>query len=175
VVLRHFRPVQARGAIVAGIAAVATVAGTAIAQQAERLPGADFFLDIRSGLTATDNPDRVADPDGAEVRATTDLTFGLDSETRTQSVSARLFGRAETERGDGVAGLTSRGASLNYDREARNAALSARLRFDEQEIGFEFLELEFEEDVLSGANLVVDSGTRRTLSYGLDLQIGQEA
>ena len=168
------RRALARGTVVAGIAGAATVTGTALAQQADRLPGADFFLDFRAGLTGTDNPERVADPDGGEVRANTDLTLGYDSETRAQSFSARLFGRVQTEQEDGRAGLTDRSLRLSYDRTAANAALGVDLRYEEQEIGFEFLELDFEENVLTGADLVVDTGIRRTLSYGLDLALGQE-
>ena len=154
---------------------VAACAGMAIGQQAGNDPAAVAFVDVRTGITYSDNPRFVANSDDeSSLIWRNDLTFGYDTESRDQRLSFRLGGAVEFgDVPETVAlrdGVVDPFFSLEFQRSNRSTALGFSVRLRERDVGFAEVE-----DLVSGRDLIVDQGRVRSGRVDVNLALGRDA
>lgn len=161
------------GAVLAGLAA-----GAAPGQQSEP-PGADVFLEVRTGLIVSDNFEGEEDPAGTSTISQTDLTFGFDSETKTQGLSIRLGTRVEygevPDEVDFRQGRSDPFLTVGYQLSNKTARLNFDASYRERDNGFttiDTLTIDEEGQIISGDDLVIDEGTRRDLNVSMGYETG---
>lgn len=153
--------------------ALAAVVSLAHAQQAQ-LPGADVYLDLRTGVVVSDNLERTRDPTGTSTILNTDLRLGFDSVTKIQRFTAEIGTTLETgyrpdRPGDDTAARNPF-LRFGYTRQSPDAALSFSGSWRESDVGFQTFT-----DELTGQDLVVDGGVRRDWQLQFGLETGQRA
>lgn len=152
--------------LLAGLAA-----GAAPGQQSEP-PGADLFLDLRTGLVVTDNFGRDIDPDGTSTLLETNLTLGLDTKTKNQELSLRLGGLLEYGTGpettDIADGFTDPFLTIGYALTNKTSELTFNGSIRESDISFN------DDEATSGDDLVIDTGTRLDTRANVGLLFGKD-
>lgn len=172
--VRFLSALGARNRSILGIAlgSVAVWATVAVAQQAETT-GPDVYLDLSTGLEATDNYEYLETPSGDSYLWATDAVVGYSSETRSQIFDARLGGRLElgsfAEDTDENGGVKNPFLSLDYVREASGSKFEAAFLARERDNGIDVI------DAANSTDLIVDQGTRRDLRFSAGLELGQGA
>ena len=154
-----------------GLSAIA-IGGAALGQ--ENLPGADFFLDLRTGLLASDNFEALEDPSGTTTLWQTEAVLGIDSVTAADRFSARLGGTLEfgdyADNPDFNGGFTDPFLELDYLRENARSQFSLGVLWRERDNGFNDFT-----DATSGRDLIVDQGTRQDARIDLAFETGRDA
>ena len=162
-------------ALIAGMTAIAISAGTVLAQSQQVPSGIQMTLDVIQRFSAGDNLSREQNPSGDSVLSTTELTFGVTSETRTQSLSLDIGADVRIgdlpDEGGSVSEITNPFAVFSYAQRAANTTLG----FD-----FSFREIDLRDDVvtlldletLETSDLVIDNGTRRQTDADLRFSMG---
>lgn len=119
-------------------------------------------LTVNAGLSETLHWN---DEEGVRLR--TDLSFGVTSATRTQTLALDATGRLDL----GEEGLSADdyGLDLSYGRRAANAELLAELGLQRTDISSAFFVVS---DDFTAVDLVSDSGTRTDLAAALSLRTG---
>lgn len=153
--------------------AVIVIAGTATAQQS-RQPGADFYLDLSTGITASDNLETILNPSGTSTALNTDIAFGFESVTKVQSLTARIGGRYELgEFADDPGtrgGFTDPFAQVSYARATGDAKLSFSASYRESDVS-DITEI----DEFTGEDLRLDGGKRESRNASLAFETGLRA
>lgn len=153
-----------------GALAVLCVLGTAVSAQ-ESPAGLSTRLDLSQRLEFTDNAE--FEVDGAsDFFALTSLGFNLESVRSIDRFVLNLDTEIEEGRRDQSSlNFGDSGLQLAYDRDTRNAGLNANFQYRESDVDFEF----FQDDFDAVGVLVEDSGTRKSVNFGLGLEVGREA
>ena len=108
--------------------------------------------------------------DDSDARLSTDLSFGVTSATRNQTLDLGATGRLDlTEEG---LSADDYGLELSYGRRSANAALSAEATLQQTDISSAFFVVN---DDFTAIDLVSDTGTRTDLSAALSLQTGLDS
>lgn len=168
----------ARAAALGWTVALALGATQAVPQAADDLPGADFYLDVSSGLVVSDNYDRIVNPSGTTTFLRNSAELGYASVTRRQSLSfvaganfdVGEFPDDTTGQDDG---LNNPFARFNYRRATSDDLLGFSASFRES---FVSRAVRFDEDFAGdNTDLVEDTGTRRDAQARLQLELGRAA
>lgn len=163
-------------ALIAGMTAVAVSAGTVLAQSQQVPAGIQMTLDVLQRFSAGDNLSRSANPSGNGFLSTTQLTFGVTSQTRAQDLSLQIGTNARLghlpDEGGRINELTNPFAVIAYERRARGMELSFDASVRETALRDTFLNLSEIED-LELDDLVIDGGTRTRTDADLRLISGQ--
>ena len=153
-------------------AALAAAAGASAAQ--DDPGGLRFVYDVGVGVSVTDN-EGLADPgEGVTTRLTSDLTFGIVSQTRTATLDARIGFDGEYLN-DPVSGdefdAGSPVGSIRYTREAANSRFSFGASYSRDRVDdvLTFLDEDF-----NPVDLIFDAGTLQRLRADADLAFGIE-
>jgi hypothetical protein len=120
-------------------------------------------------LEWSDNLDFVAGGEGG-LRASTGLSFGVESTTRAQQLALTASGALTYDLESGEADLQDPLLRFVWRRESRNALIAAAILYRDTEVSSSVLEDAFDPD-----SLILDNGRRRTLSADLELEFGREA
>jgi len=137
--------------------------------------GVRFLFGISTGLRVHDNLDLDPVSAGSTVRSDTNLTFGVQAETRRQTLNLNFGGvlRAEDAPGTGFTNdFVNPSVDLSYIREGANARLSFDASFDRADLdGTQALD----PDTLNPIDLTTDTGNRDTLRANVMLETGLTA
>lgn len=153
-------------------AALAAAAGVSIAQ--DDPGGLRFVYDVGLGVSVTDNEGLTDPGEGVTTRLTTDLTFGIESQTRTSSLDARITFDGEYLN-DPVTGdefdIGSPVGSIRYTREAANSRFSFGATYSRDRLNelLTFLDEDF-----NPVDLIFDRGSIQRLTANADLAFGIE-
>jgi hypothetical protein len=145
--------------------------------QNQQVPaGLQVTLDVLQSFTAGDNLSRVTTPSGNGFVARTDLTFGILSETRGQSLELEVGARLEAgdlpDEGGNVSDVVNPFAVLAYTREAANSRLSVDAFSRETQLRDAVLTV-IDLDTLEISDLVIDGGTRTNRRVALGFVHGE--
>jgi hypothetical protein len=151
------------------IAVLSCGCGLLPGQAQEAAGGLEVTASISPRLEWSDNLDFTADADSG-FRASTLLSFGIDSITRAQQFQFRTSTALRYDSSDGEVDIDDPLLSLFWARESRDVRLEASLFFRDADISSLVFEEEFDPD-----SLVIDTGRRRTLATSLGLEFGREA
>jgi hypothetical protein len=131
---------------------------------------ATFSIDQR--LEFSDNPD-FDEEGGSDLFGRTILGFGLNSETRVQRFGLNLGLDIEEGRaGAPSVDVANPFAQLVYDRNTRNATISAFTAYRESDVDSDIGDEEFD---LDGDILRQEDGTRESLNFRLSGEVGRDA
>lgn len=127
-------------------------------------------------LSYDDNPELVAGGSDAETRLGTRLTFGIESESRVQTISLRLSGEYVLR--DGGTGepreFLGPDLSFGYRREGATSDFTLTATRTEREVRDTFAVLADPGDPLSPSDLILDDGTLESTDISARLRTGLE-
>ena len=150
------------------------VAGTAVSQETEG--GIRLTFGVSSDFRAHDNLDLDPVSAGPTVRSDTRLTFGLESETRRQSIALTFGGTVRVEEAPGTgfsSGFENPSARLSYALDGANAAFAFNASYARSDVdGFALVE---DDEVPGTFDLIADDGFRDTYRLGATLETGKDA
>lgn len=161
--------------IIVGCCALGTTAAvlpTATSSQQNNAGGGglETSFSVSQGISYSDNPDFLADPGSAEVRATTGLGFSLSSQTRTQRLT---FGvNSGLQFSDDGFDIRDPRLTLGYGTDTRNAAFDLNGSYQRSRVGSFVLNAD---TPLDTTDLIFDEGTRTDFSYEIGAEIGRAA
>jgi hypothetical protein len=138
-------------------------------QAQEDAGGLVLSATVSPRLEWSDNLDFTADGE-AGFRASTALSFALESTTRVQQFALSAGGALRYDDSTGEAGFEDPQLRLFWRRESRDSAVEASVLYREADVSSLVAEDEFDPD-----SLILDDGTRRTLSADVALEFGRES
>lgn len=149
---------------------IASVGGV-VAQEASEPSGVQMTLDLTQRFRAGDNLEHIATPSGSSAVAQTNLTFGILSETRTQTLQGTFGGSFETgymaDDGGSVARLNDPFATISYFTESVNSSLTVGASYQRSDVSdFTFT------DSFSPEDFVIDGGTRDSTNAEIVFETG---
>lgn len=162
--------------------AVAVLVGlwsTPVAPQAgDALPGADFYLDLSSGLVVSDNFDRVVAPSGTTTLLRNSVELGYESITQRERIG--LFAGTDYDLGDfpddptgSDEGFNNPFASILYGRTTRNDEVTFRASYAENDVS---TGNRLEDDLVDdNTDLSASTGRRQDTRASLDFTIANDA
>lgn len=139
---------------------------------AQEVSGLTATFGIKQSIEASDNLD-LTDPPVAGARGTTELSFGLVSETRTSRLAFNTAGQFEF--GEGDTGFTDPSANISYSTTSRNSRLTTLASYSESDVNS--LTTVFASTGGFGLDeqLVIGTGTRLNTSANLQFETGIDA
>ena len=163
--------------VVAGLALVAW-GGPATPQASDDLPGADFYLDLSSGLVLSDNFDRVEEPSGTTTVFRNSAEIGFESITQRERIG--LFARTDYDLGEfpddttGTdEGFNNTRARLLYGRSTRNDDFSFEASYAENDVS-SGNRLDDEDLASDNTDLVDSAGLRQDSAASVGFTLGRE-
>jgi hypothetical protein len=149
---------------------IASVGGV-VAQEASEPSGVQMTLDLTQRFRAGDNLEHVASPSGSSAVSQTNLTFGVLSETRAQTLQGTFGGSFETgylaDDGGSVSQINDPFATLSYFTESINSNLLVNLSFQRSDVSdFTFT------DSFTSEDFVIDGGTRDSTNAEIVYETG---
>lgn len=157
----------------AGIAIATAVAGLSanLVRAQETEPSPLLTLDLVTSLEADNNADLDPVSPGTTVTLAEILTFGVLSETQTQSLSFTASGALEAENrpgdGDTSFGFEDPSVQLSYSREGANAAFGVSAFYRSTDVSDSIST----EDLIA-EDLIVDRGSLKTYGADIEFQYG---
>lgn len=162
-------------ALIAGMTAIAVSAGTVLAQSDEVTSGVRMTLDVIQRFSAGDNLSRVTNPTDNGFLSSTELNFGVTSETRTQSLSLDLGAVARLgdlpDEGGSVSDVTNPYISLGFQQRAANSTLSFNASYREVDLSDDVVTI-LDLESLELIDVTLDNGTREQTSADLRFVAG---
>jgi hypothetical protein len=146
--------------------------GDAATQEAlSLLPGVKLTLDVAHGVTVSDNYSNVADPAGASGILTTDLTFGLESKTRTQTIKLAfggqtVLGHLADDDGD-TFGFQNPFGTLDYTQNGASTTLAVQAGYKQLDVNDTDIA-----DTFTNTDLIYDNGTLEQITANLQMEFG---
>lgn len=156
----------------AGLAVAAAV--TATAALAQEPPGAEFYLDLATGLAGNSNYYTVSTPTGNSYYWNNDFALGYSSQTKGTAFNFETGGIlnlgyfSDSPDGENYDFKDPFG-QLSFQTESRDSLIGANVRYRETNNSFRVNQ---DED-LNSNDLILDSGYRQDLDVGANIELGR--